>query len=135
MSKVRRDEFKHRCTVRMAAFGLSGSELGAFFDKAKSRVTEALRGDNTEAARKLRLQIDLKLTGMCNEERERVAAEINEVRGKYPELQGELSVILPEDMMYVVTEDGFPVGVWNPQNGTIRPLEPEIMRLTGRKAK
>lgn len=135
MSKVRKDEFVHRCKVRMAAFGVTMERLGDILAKSKTRVIKALAGENSAAAQSLRLRIDLTLTGMCAEERERVAAEINEVRGKYPELQGELSVILPEDMMYVVTEDGFPVGVWNPQNGTIRPLEPEIMRLTGRRGK
>ena len=130
---MRKDEFKYRCEMRMKAFGLTTEALGAMFGKAKARVVEALRGDNTEAARSLRVQIDLRLTGLCDEERSRVAAEIEAVRGQYPELQGELSVILPEDMMYVVTEDGMPAGVWNPQTKKIQPLEPALMRVTGRK--
>ena len=132
---MRKDEFKHRCEMRMKSFGITTEALGAMFGKAKTRVIEALRGDNTDAARSLRVQIDLKLTGMCDEERARMAAEIEEERGKYPELQGELSVILPEDMLYVVTEDGLPVGVWSPQTKKIQPLEPALMRVTGRKVK
>ena len=132
---MRKDEFKHRCEMRMKSFGLTTEALGAMFGKAKTRVIEALRGDNTDAARSLRVQIDLKLTGLCDEERGRMAAEIEAARGKYPELQGELSVILPEDMLYVVTEDGLPVGVWSPEAKKIMPLEPALMRVTGRKVK
>ena len=132
---MRKDEFKHRCEMRMKSFGLTTEALGAMFNKAKARVIEALRGDNTAAAQSLRVQIDLKLTGMCDEERSRVAAEIEAVREQYPELQGELSVILPEDWMYVVTEDGMPVGVWSPATRKIMPLEPALMRVTGRKVK
>lgn len=132
---MRKDEFKHRCEMRMKSFGLTTEALGAMFGKAKTRVIEALRGDNTDAARSLRVQIDLKLTGLCDEERGRMAAEIEAARGKYPELQGELSVILPEDMLYVVTEDGMPVGVWSPETRKIMPLEPALMRVTGRKVK
>lgn len=132
---MRKDEFKHRCEMRMKSFGITTEALGAMFGKAKTRVIEALRGDNTDAARSLRVQIDLKLTGLCDEERGRMAAEIEAARGKYPELQGELSVILPEDMLYVVTEDGLPVGVWSPEARKIMPLEPALMRVTGRKVK
>lgn len=132
---MRKDEFKHRCEMRMKSFGLTTEALGAMFGKAKTRVIEALRGDNTDAARSLRVKIDLKLTGLCDEERGRMAAEIEAARGKYPELQGELSVILPEDMLYVVTEDGMPVGVWSPEAKKIMPLEPALMRVTGRKVK
>lgn len=132
---MRKDEFKHRCEMRMKSFGITTEALGAMFGKAKTRVIEALRGDNTDAARSLRVQIDLKLTGLCDEERARMAAEIEAARGKYPELQGELSVILPEDMLYVVTEDGLPVGVWSPETRKIMPLEPALMRVTGRKVK
>lgn len=132
---MRKDEFKHRCEMRMKSFGLTTEAMGAMFGKAKTRVIEALRGDNTDAARSLRVQIDLKLTGLCDEERARMAAEIEAARGKYPELQGELSVILPEDMLYVVTEDGMPVGVWSPETRKIMPLEPALMRVTGRKVK
>ena len=132
---MRKDEFKHRCEMRMKSFGLTTEALAEKFGKAKTRVIEALRGDNTPAARSRRVQIDLTLTGMCDEERARVAAEIEAVRGQNPELQGELAVIIPEDWMYVVTEDGMPVGVWSPETRKIMPLEPALMRVTGRKVK
>lgn len=132
---MRKDEFKRRCEMRMKSFGITTEAMAAMFGKAKARVIEALRGDNTPLAQSMRVQIDLKLTGMCDEERGRVAAEIEAVRGKYPELQGELSVIIPEDWMYMVTEDGLPVGVWSPETKRIMPLEPALMRVTGRKVK
>ena len=130
---MERDEFKRRCEVRMKAFGITMEEMGKMLGKAEARVIEALRGERTPAAQSLRLQMDLKLTGLCDEERSRVVAEIEEARGAYPELEGELSVILPEDMMYVVTENGIPAGVWNPMTRKILPLEPALMRVTGRK--
>lgn len=133
---MRKDEFKHRCEMRMKSFGMTTEALGAMFGKAKARVIEALRGDNTPAARSLRVQIDLTLTGMCNEKREQMAAEIEKVRAvQCPHLVGKISVILPEDMIYIVTEDGMPVGVWIPQTNKIQPLEPALMRVTGRKVK
>ena len=132
---MEKDWFRRRCEVRMKAFGLTMEALANEFGKAKARVIEALRGDNTPIAQSMRVQIDLKLTGMCDEERGRVAAEIEAVRGKYPELQGELSVIVPEDWIYVVTEDGLPVGVWSPEAKKIMPLEPALMRVTGRRVK
>lgn len=133
MRKVKRDEFKHTCEMRMKSFGISTEALAAMFGKAKARVVEALGGDRTPRAQQLRVQIDLKLTGMCDEERACVVEEIEAVRDKYPELKGKLSVIIPEDMMYVVTEDGFPAGVWDPRTQRILPLEPTLMRVTGRK--
>ena len=133
---MRKDEFKHRCEMRMKSFGITTEALGAMFGKAKARVIEALRGDNTDAARSLRVQIDLKLTGMCDEERARMAAEIEAARDIVcPHIKGKISVILPEDLLYIVTEDGLPVGVWSPETRKIMPLEPALMRVTGRKVK
>lgn len=133
---MRKDEFKHRCEMRMKSFGLTTEALGAMFNKAKARVIEALRGDNTAAAQSLRVQIDLALTGMCNEKREQMAAEIEKVRAvQCPHLQGKLSVILPEDMIYIVTEDGVPVGSWNPVTNTYSELDAAVMPVVGRRVK
>lgn len=133
---MRKDEFKHRCEMRMKSFGLTTEALGAMFGKAKARVIEALRGDNTAAAQSLRVQIDLTLTGMCNEKREQMAAEIEKVRAvQCPHLQGKLSVILPEDMIYIVTEDGIPVGSWNPVTNTYSELDAAVMPVVGRRVK
>ena len=133
---MRKDEFKYRCEMRMKSFGLTTEALGAMFGKAKARVIEALRGDNTAAAQSLRVKIDLTLTGMCNEKREQMAAEIEKVRAvQCPHLQGKLSVILPEDMIYIVTEDGIPVGAWNPQSKTYRELDAVVLPMIGRKVK
>ena len=133
---MRKDEFKHRCEMRMKSFGLTTEALGAMFGKAKARVIEALRGDNTDAARSLRVKIDLTLTGMCNEKREQMAAEIEKVRAvQCPHLQGKLSVIMPEDMIYIVTEDGIPVGSWNPVTNTYSELDAAVMPVVGRRVK
>ena len=86
---MRKDEFKHRCEVRMKSFGITTEALGAMLGKAKARVIEALRGgDNTPLAQSMRVQIDLKLTGMCDEERGRVVNEIEAVRGSTPSCRG-----------------------------------------------
>ena len=61
---MRKDEFKRRCEVRMKSFGITTEALGAMLGKAKARVIEALRGDNTPIAQSMRVQMDLKLTGM-----------------------------------------------------------------------
>lgn len=133
---MRKDEFKHRCEMRMKSFGLTTEALGAMFNKAKARVIEALRGDNTAAAQSLRVKIDLTLTGMCNEKREQMAAEIEKVRAvQCPHLQGKLSVILPEDMIYIVTEDGIPVGSWNPVTNTYSELDAAVMPVVGRRVR
>ena len=133
---MRKDEFKHRCEMRMKSFGLTTEALGAMFNKAKARVIEALRGDNTAAAQSLRVKIDLTLTGMCNEKREQMAAEIEKVRAvQCPHLQGKLSVILPEDTIYIVTEDGIPVGSWNPVTNTYSELDAAVMPVVGRRVK
>ena len=133
---MRKDEFKHRCEVRMKSFGLTTEALGAMFGKAKARVIEALRGDNTAAAQSLRVKIDLTLTGMCNEKREQMAAEIEKVRAvQCPHITGKLSVILPEDMIYIVTEDGVPVGSWNPVTNTYSELDAAVMPVVGRRVK
>lgn len=133
---MRKDEFKNRCEMRMKSFGLTTEALGAMFGKAKARVIEALRGDNTAAAQSLRVKIDLTLTGMCNEKREQMAAEIEKVRAvQCPHLVGKLSVILPEDMIYIVTEDGVPVGSWNPVTNTYSELDAAVMPVVGRRVK
>ena len=133
---MRKDEFKHRCEMRMKSFGLTTEALGNMFGKAKARVIEALRGDNTAAAQSLRVKIDLTLTGMCNEKREQMAAEIEKVRAvQCPHLQGKLSVILPEDIIYIVTEDGIPVGSWNPVTNTYSELDAAVMPVVGRRVK
>ena len=120
----------------MKSFGLTTEALGDMFGKAKARVIEALRGDNTAAAQSLRVKIDLTLTGMCNEKREQMAAEIEKVRAvQCPHLVGKLSVILPEDMIYIVTEDGIPVGSWNPVTNTYSELDAAVMPVVGRRVK
>ena len=62
--------------------------------------------------------------------------EIEKVRAvQCPHIQGKLSVILPEDMIYIVTEDGIPVGSWNPVTNTYSELDAAVMPVVGRRVK
>lgn len=133
---MQRNYFKERVEIRMAALGLVQKQLAEKLGKPIQRLTEALRGDNTAAAQSLRVKIDLTLAGMCNEKREQMAAEIEKVRAvQCPHLQGKLSVILPEDTIYIVTEDGVPVGSWNPVTNTYSELDKALMPVVGRRVK
>ena len=133
---MQRNYFKERVEIRMAALGIVQKQLADKLSKPVQRLTEALRGDNTPAARSMRVEIDLTLTGMCNEKREQMAAEIEKVRAvQCPHLVGKLSVILPEDMIYIVTEDGVPVGSWNPVTNTYSDLDAVVMPVVGRRVK
>jgi hypothetical protein len=133
---MQRNHFKERAEIRMAALGIVQKQLADKLSKPVQRLTEALRGDNTPAARSMRVEIDLTLTGMCNEKREQMAAEIEKVRAvQCPHLQGKISVILPEDTIYIVTEDGIPVGSWNPVTNTYSELDAALMPVVGRRAR
>lgn len=131
---MERNHFKERCEVCMAALGLSLKELCDLMGAARQRVCEALRGDNSPAASTLRVKIDQKLTGLTAEKREQITAELEKAREiQCPHLTGKLSVILPEDMIYIVTEDGIPKGAWNPQTKTYRELDAVVLPVVGRK--
>ena len=133
---MERNHFKERCEVRMTALGINQDDLAKIVQKDRSRVTRAIRGDKEPSVASLRVRIEQILTGMCDERRARMAAEIEAVRDvQCPELTGTLSVILPEDMVYIVTEDGIPVGAWNPQSKTYRELDAVVLPMIGRKVK
>lgn len=133
---MQRNYFKERVELRMAALGIVQKQLAEKLGKPIQRLTEALRGDNTAAAQSLRVKIDLALTGMCNEKREQMAAEIcKEIPSQAPHLLGEISVLLPEDMIYVVTEDGFPVATWNPVTRKIQDLDGAVIPVVRRRVK
>ncbi len=133
---MERNHFKERCEVRMAALGLSLEGLCELVGKARQRVCEALRGENSPVASSLRVKIEQSLTGMCAEKRERMEAEIEAVRDiQCPHLVGKLSVIMPEDMIYIVTEDGVPVGAWNTVSKTYSELDAAVLPVIGRRVK
>mgnify|MGYP006898631457 CR=1 FL=1 len=131
-----RRSYKEKTEARMKLLGVTAVDMGNTLGKPKSRVSEALSGETTDAAEALRLRIDRTLTGMTDERRRELEAELEAERDvQCPHLEGRLSVIMPEDLIYIVTEDGMPVGVWIPQTNKIQPLEPALMRVTGRKVK
>ncbi len=133
---MERNHFRERCEVRMTALGISQNDLAEIVQKDRSRVTRAIRGDTEPAVASLRVRIEQILTGMCAEKRERMAAEIEAVRDiQCPNVTGKISVIMPEDMIYVVTEDGIPVGAWNPQSKTFRELDAAVLPVIGRRVK
>ena len=84
----------------------------------------------------MRVQIEQILNSLCDQKRERMAAELEDKRAILcPQLVGKLSVILPEDLLYIVTEDGIPVGAWNPQSKTYRELDAAVLPVIGRRVK
>lgn len=126
--------FKEKIEVRMKLLGVTAEEIGATLGKTKSRVSEALSGKTTDAAEALRRRIDYTLTGMTDERRRALEAELEAERGvQCPHLEGRLSVIMPEDLIYIVTEDGIPAGVWIPETKTFRELDAVVLPLLGRK--
>ena len=78
----------------------------------------------------LRVYIDQILTGLTRDRRSELEAEIEAARDVVcPELEGRLSVIMPEDLVYIVTEDGVPAGVWIPETKTFKELDDVILPL------
>lgn len=122
--------FKEAAESRMKMLGLTAGDVGEMLDKPKSRVSEALNGENTPAAATLRVRIDQILTGLTRDRRSELEAEIEAARDVVcPELEGRLSVIMPEDLVYIVTEDGVPAGVWIPETKTFKELDDVILPL------
>ena len=109
---MERNYFKERTDVRMASLGLNQKSVADMVGVPKSRVSEAMGGDMTPAATHLRMKIDNALDRMIQEKRKSMIEEIGIKVGMQQD--NKMSLILPEDMVYVVTYDGFPVGTWNP---------------------
>ena len=123
---MERNHFKERTVIRMAALGITQAELAERLGVAQARVTEAMRGDKVPAAGALRVKIELKLAEMIDERRRAMIAEVEPmVRAMgYP---GRVSVVLPEDVRYLVTECGLPVGWYNPVTGKMSLIDQESM--------
>ena len=115
---MKRNHFKERCEVRMTALGMVQKDLAELVGKPVPRLVEALRGDTTNAASALRVKMDLALTRLIDDKRTWMTDDFLTLVGddlppeELPE--GTVSMILPEDLLYVVTVDGVPVGEWNP---------------------
>ncbi len=133
---MERNHFRERCEVRMTALGIDQNDLAGMVGKDRSRVTRAICGDKEPALASMRVQIEQILNSLCDQKRERMAAELESKREILcPHLVGKLSVILPEDLLYIVTEDGIPVGAWNPQSKTYRELDAAVLPVIGRRIK
>ncbi len=123
---MEKNTFKERCEVRMAALGLGQKELGELVGKPQQRINEAIRGDKTPAASSLRVAIDQALSRKVDEKRVKMLDDVLDVL-EQDEAKvwnpAEVSLILPEDLLYVVTERGIPVGTWNPVTKVYRAFE------------
>ena len=130
------NRFKERTEAEMKLLGVTAAEVGAMLGKNKVRVSEAMNGEESPAAAYLRSAIREKLTGLKDEKRHALEDEIEAARAaQCPHLEGRLSVIMPEDLIYIVTEDGIPVGVWNTVTKKYSELDPVVMPIVGRRAK
>lgn len=128
--------YKEKTEVKMKLLGVTAGDIGDTLGKPRSRMSEAMGGEMTDAAASLRIRIDRTLTGMTDERRRELEAELEAVRdNQCPELTGRLSVIMPEDMIYIVTEDGVPCGVWNPETKKILELDDVVLPMLGRRGK
>lgn len=120
--------YKDRVEARMKLLGVTAADMSEAVCKPRSRLSEALNGEATQAAECLRVLVDKTLIGMADKRRREIEAELEAARDEqFPELEGRLSVIMPEDLIYIVTEDGLPVGVWLPEAKVFRELDDVIL--------
>ena len=114
---MERNNFKERCDVRLAALNLTQDQLGELVGKPRQRLTEAFRGEKSPAASSLRVAIDQALNRKIEEKRVEMIDALLDVLERDTERSwnpADVSLILPEDLLYIVTERGKPVGTWNP---------------------
>lgn len=121
---MERNQFKERCDVRMAALNITQDQLGEMVGKPRQRITEAFRGEKSPAASSLRVKMEHTLLEEINKKRIDMRFDVAEALADEPGINlARVSLILPEDLIYIVTEDGIPVGIWNPQNKTYKKFE------------
>ena len=123
---MERNNFKERCDVRLAALNMTQDQLGELVGKPRQRLTEAFRGEKSPAASSLRVAIDQALNRKIEEKRVVMIDDLLDVLERYTSNvwnPADVSLILPEDMTYIVTKNGKPVGTWNPVNKGYRPFE------------
>jgi hypothetical protein len=124
---MERNPFYHRCQIKMDGLGLTQEDVAGMVGKPRPKITEALRGDKTPAAASLRVTIDQTLTRLVGEKRKKMAEELRKAAAvQAPHLKGEISLILPEDVNYIVLEDGVPVGLWIPETGIYKEFPPSL---------
>ena len=118
---MEKNHFKERCNIRMAFLGIGQKELAKMVGKSVPRLCEAIGGDMTAASASIRVKIEHALLEEINKKRIDMRFEVVEALADEPGINlARVSLILPEDLIYIVTEDGIPVGSWNPQNKTYR---------------
>lgn len=123
---MEKNNFKNRCEVRMAALGMTQKALGILVGKPQPKINDALAGDTSPAASALRVTIDQILNRRVDEKRIGMLDDLCDVLERDPEREWKLasvSLILPEDMICIVTERGKPVGTWNPVTKVYRAFE------------
>lgn len=119
--------FQTRCNIKMAALGMTQTELGERIGQSQARIAKAMSGAKDPSYASLRVTIDQALTRLVGEKRKRMAEEIKKAAERQiPILEGELSVLLPEDVMYIVLQDGEPIALWFPETKTIKALPPTL---------
>ena len=122
--------YKDRIEARMKLLGVTAADMSEAVCKPRSRLSEAMNGEATPAAECLRLLVERTLIGMVDNKRREIEAELEAARREqFPEIEGKLSVIMPEDLIYIVTEDGLPVGVWLPEAKVFRELDDVILPI------
>lgn len=123
-----RSSYKDRVEARMRLLGVTAAEMSEATCKPRSRLSEALNGEATPAAECLRRLVEKTLIGMVDSKRREIEAELEAAREEqFTEIEGRLSVIMPEDLIYIVTEDGVPCGVWMPEAKVFRELDDVIL--------
>lgn len=124
---MEKNAFHNRCNIRLAALDMTQSELGEQIGSTQAKIALALRGDKSSTSASLRVKIDQALTRKVGERRKLMIEDLRKATAvQAPHLQGELSLIMPGDVMYVVLEDGVPVGLWNPDTKSYRELPPTL---------
>ena len=124
---MEKNAFHNRCSVRMAALEITQAELAEDIGSTQAKIALAVRGDKTAASASLRVKIDQALTRMVGEKRKAMAKDLQAAATtQAPHLQGELSLLLPEDVLYVVLEDGLPVGLWRPDTKSYTEFPPTL---------
>lgn len=116
---MEKNHFKERYEIRMAALGISQKGLAEELGVPQPRIAEAIRGDVAPAASALRTKIEVKLCEMIDARRAKMVDEVMLMVRKagYP---GPVGIVMPEDVRYIVTECGIPVGWYNPVTGVVK---------------
>lgn len=101
---------KQEYNIRIAALGLSSTEVAAGVGCSATQLSTALNPHNTSyAALRMRRKIDEYTAGLLNGMRASLEREISESG-----LWGKISVVLPADNRIAVFSNGEFVGFYNP---------------------